>query len=555
MFLINRPSTSSCSKSLPNPARAIAALVLASLVSLQSALPLFATENAGAAGAAKSAPGGGVTVSIDSIVRNWLKIPVLKHSNIGVEIMSVPSCKVLYSLNGNRRFTPASTVKAITTACAYDTLGPEFRYRTLVAGQGAIAGEVLHGDLLVVASQDPSISRQDLLKLASSVAGGEKPVKQIDGQVKVVHSPGSDASFHPSWLVEDWGRNWMPVASNFVVDRNITSPTMLPAGYHMLDTHASSGALFNLLLSSPDGPGWAYLERATSSVRVFRPNHPKTPPALALVEANPDEYNLALLSSYLHSRGVKILSGQIENDSDSRVFELAEHYSDKLPVLIRHTLHKSDNLYAQQILRTLGAQSASAEHPSSASPPPSLEDRGLRVVSRWLSKIGVSAQDTVLLDGCGLCRKNGVTPHALNQVIAHMAGPDVDGEFLSLMKARDESSEGRGVYRYKTGSMDTVRAIAGLLTTSGGQHMAVTIMINGHTPSVRNLRIAIYDLINHLRVIKRLAPSTPAEAGGDGDPNVTKTADQKVIIEHPASRYVKVKPAKRPTRGKKRKHN
>jgi D-alanyl-D-alanine carboxypeptidase len=117
-----------------------------------------------------------------------------------------------------------------------------------------------------------------------------------------------------------------------------------------------------------------------------------------------------------------------------------------------------------------------------------IEDRALYRLNTWLASIKVPPHEVVLLDGCGLTRKNGVSPHALNTVLAHMAGPTLTGGYLNLLKASDH-------YRYKTGSMDTARSITGVVQTRGGQNLALTIMVNNHTPAIKDLRMEVDELV------------------------------------------------------------
>lgn len=79
--------------------------------------------------------------------------------------------------------------------------------------------------------------------------------------------------------------------------------------------------------------------------------------------------------------------------------------------------------------------------------------------------------------------------------------------------------------------MDTVRAMTGVLTTVGGQNLAVTIMVDSHTPSVKSLRIAESALISQLRGIKHIGASIPpVAAGAPGDENITETTHEPVVV-------------------------
>jgi hypothetical protein len=109
----------------------------------------------------------------------------------------------------------------------------------------------------------------------------------------------------------------------------------------------------------------------------------------------------------------------------------------------------------------------------------------------------------------------------------YMAGPNVDGPFLALLK-HTGTSTGKGQFVFKTGSMDTVRSISGIVQTAGGQNLAVTIMVNDHIQSVKNLRNAFNDLIGLLNQITSIGFITVKPAIG-GDKPVP--AETKAVVE------------------------
>jgi len=111
-------------------------------------------------------------------------------------------------------------------------------------------------------------------------------------------------------------------------------------------------------------------------------------------------------------------------------------------------------------------------------------------------------------------------------VLQYMAGPKVDGPFLALLK-HSGTNIGKGQFAFKTGSMDTVRAITGILQTAGGQQLAVTVMVNDHIASVKNLRGAFNELIALLNEITNIGfiTVTPNSSGKPAQP------ETKAVVE------------------------
>jgi D-alanyl-D-alanine carboxypeptidase/D-alanyl-D-alanine-endopeptidase (penicillin-binding protein 4) len=216
----------------------------------------------------------------------------------------------------------------------------------------------------------------------------------------------------------------------------------------------------------------------------------------APVVANPTDYNTAIVRTLLKNVGIKV--GGNNASASGAPIVLAQDASPPLSKIVQFTLENSDNLYAQQLLRTVGAMPAINGKLENAS----LEDRGLARLTNWLStSCGVPGNEAILFDGCGLSRKDAVTPHALNCVLRHMGGPSGTGPYLDLLK-HDEGNPRS--FRYKTGAMDSVRSITGIGRTSSGQPLAITIIINAHTPSVRELKPAMLSLVAKIEQIGAL---------------------------------------------------
>ena len=81
--------------------------------------------------------------------------PEFAHSNFGIEFFDVQTGQVLYALNADKMFVPASTTKLLTEGAVLVKLGGDFRFHTFVYRTGAIDKQgTLKGDLVLVASGD-----------------------------------------------------------------------------------------------------------------------------------------------------------------------------------------------------------------------------------------------------------------------------------------------------------------------------------------------------------------------------------------------------------------
>ena len=102
--------------------------------------------------------------SADSLagrIKTVMDRPEFAHANFGIEFYSLETGKVLYSLNANKLFVPASTTKLLTEGTVLAKLGPDFRFHTRIYHTGSLDSKGrLKGDLILVASGDPNLSNR-----------------------------------------------------------------------------------------------------------------------------------------------------------------------------------------------------------------------------------------------------------------------------------------------------------------------------------------------------------------------------------------------------------
>src|SRR6202162_951921 len=94
-------------------------------------------------------------------IQKVISRPEFAHANFGIESYSLDTGKVIYALNADKLFVPASTTKILTEGALLAKLGADYRFHTRVYRTGSIDKHgTLKGHLILVASGDPNLSNR-----------------------------------------------------------------------------------------------------------------------------------------------------------------------------------------------------------------------------------------------------------------------------------------------------------------------------------------------------------------------------------------------------------
>ncbi|HXT75423.1 MAG TPA: D-alanyl-D-alanine carboxypeptidase/D-alanyl-D-alanine-endopeptidase [Candidatus Eisenbacteria bacterium] len=323
--------------------------------------------------------------------------PEFRHANFGIEFYSLDTGKVVYALNADKMFVPASTTKLLTEGAVLAKLGADYRFQTRIYRSGPLDSKGrLKGDLVLVASGDPNLSNRILpdgtlafvdedhsyngpavpgdpltviKQLAKDVSS--KGVRRIEGRVLV------DASLVPDGAREG-GTN--VVMSSIMVNDNVIDVTVTPgakAGDRaaIATSPQTSYVKFSGQVLTSSSSGKASLDTSdpivnadgTTSVLITG-TIPAGAPAetLAVGVLSPTNFAQTVLREALAANGISI---KPPKKTDPPIFPtylkfyvpenlLAEHTSLPLSEEVKVTLKVSQNLHAGMGPYLLGALAA-----------------------------------------------------------------------------------------------------------------------------------------------------------------------------------------------------
>src|SRR5213078_2352285 len=116
----------------------------------------------------------------------------------GVIAVELATGEAVYAQNANASLVPASNEKLALTYAALLVLGPSFRMRTELLGEGHLVdGKVWHGDLGLRGYGDPTLDRAGLLELARRLRA--EGIRRVTGSLIADESFFDRQRSGPGW--------------------------------------------------------------------------------------------------------------------------------------------------------------------------------------------------------------------------------------------------------------------------------------------------------------------------------------------------------------------
>jgi D-alanyl-D-alanine carboxypeptidase/D-alanyl-D-alanine-endopeptidase (penicillin-binding protein 4) len=419
--------------------------------------------------------------------------PSLAGAKIGIAVADVESGKTLYAKNDGERFNPASNVKLFTTASALALLGPEYRWKTVVYADGPLAGGELRGRLFLKGHGDPTLVIEDLWRLVTDLyAAG---LRRVAGELAVDDTFFDDVRLGPGFDQKQEDLPFRAPNGALSLNYNAVSVRVLPG--------AGDGAPARVVID----PQTAYFTIVNEARTVAAgrtaitvesrevPDHTEI-----LVRgriragdggqvqlkrvAHPDLYAAWAFRELCARRGIKISGGVVRAAAPATARALSAHYSQPLGVAVRDVNKHSNNFMAEQILKTLGAETGGR---------PGTWQKGVDAVAAFLEKLGIARADYRMTNGSGLYDSNRFTPAQLVTLLRTAAkdfrfAADFMGS-LALAGAdgtighRMEGSLAERFVRAKTGTLAGVSCLAGYAGAPGRAPIAFAIFMNNVSDS------------------------------------------------------------------------
>jgi len=446
---------------------------------------------------------------------------VLQRTNVGVKVLRASDGSVLFEHNAQKLFHPASNTKLFTSAAALHYLGPDFRFTTRVAIDSAtVLADTLRGNIYLIGSGNPDFSLGDLAYLVEQLyAAG---VRHITGEVICDDFYLDDLRQGAGWMWDEGSSTDFARLSALTVADNCIDVTARPAakpgqpariellpatGFVQVINHSvtvDSALLAAMQQDSLAVPEPLRIERRWRQGQNIIDLTGVLPIGAEPVQEtlnldHPSLYFGTLFKEYCQRQGIGIDGGVVRGLAPANLRVLARHESEPLSSIITNMNKPSDNLSAELLLKTVGAETRGR---------PGTAKKGIRALREMLGAWGVDTTAMRFVDGSGVSRYNLVSPEGIAALLRHMHRDfTVRSEYVASLPIAgvDGSLEHRmrhtaafRMVRAKTGTLSGVTTLSGYTQARDGQVLVFSIMMAhyiGNSRPFRDVQDRICDVL------------------------------------------------------------
>jgi D-alanyl-D-alanine carboxypeptidase/D-alanyl-D-alanine-endopeptidase (penicillin-binding protein 4) len=454
----------------------------------------------------------------------------LNRTKVGVEVMQASNGDVLFAHNAAVQFNPASNTKMLTTAAAMSYLGADFRYHTALYGPDPDADGVVHGDVVLRGSGDPSLTTSDVAEIAHALSA--RGVQRIEGDL--VADPRFHARGHKA---DDPGDG----EGALILNRNTYGVRVRPGdvGHPAIVSIEPRVEMFGVENQTTTVHG----KKSRLRIDSYRKDDKLIVTVRGRIADNRDDYvdlrrladgsllAASVLRAALGDFGVE-LTGRVRSGTVAATTMLGEHISAPLSEVCRISNKPSNNFVAEAIYKTLGGELYGL---------PGTLAKGTRAVVDYLTTEGIKPGAYKIVNGSGLTHENRITPQDLSSLLrkiyydlsvapefmASLAVAGIDG----TIRNRFMGTDAVGLVRAKTGTLTGVSALSGYVGDKDDV-LIFSIFVEGfrhrRTNEVRHAQVRMVEaMLSYLRANESSPnagernveiPATPDDSEADGDP-------------------------------------
>lgn len=410
-----------------------------------------------------------------------LKKNKVAQKNVGLVVVRLDTHQTIAAINPDKAFNPASVIKVATAAAAIDKHHANYTWQTLIGTDGQIKNGTLTGNLYLVGGGDPYITVEQFDKMVKSLR--QSGIQKIDGNLIIDDSyyqlpPHNPATFDGAefrtynvgayaMLVnfkalevvvhhdgEKISTYTIPNNDNFVLENKIKANKKRCRNWRskIREQYDTKDATTTLKLG---GSYSVYCKKQS----------------FQLAALTPLDYVGGFFSAAWREMGGEFSGNYRAGRAPDNMRVLAKFNSLPLSQILQLMNKYSNNVIARHLFLSLADDAPARDllHARSA-------------MQEWLAQQGIT--DAFIDNGSGLSRQTRISPAALATILqniwAHPYRPEIIASLPiwgvdGTLKQRPTKKITKGLARLKTGNLNNVKAVGGIVRSANNTPYAVVI--------------------------------------------------------------------------------
>ena len=449
-----------------------------------------------------------IDVKLSAAVRVLEADTQFKHAILSMYVVDSKTGSVVFDKNSQLGLAPASCQKVVTSVSAFEMLGKEYHYKTMLGYDGSIKDNTLNGNLYFIASGDPTMgswrwkeTKEESIQQKIAEILKSNHITAMNGNIIIDDSKWESQATPGGWPWEDVGNYYGAGARGLNWHENQYDIILKPGkktgdSVQVIETKPALkfAVLVNELRTGPVGSGdnsIIYLPEE-GTVGYLRGTIPAGRESFMITGAMPNADNpfFNMLRDLFDSAHLKIRGRFRTGRSLAMLKEampimktaLSNISSPSLDSINYWFLKRSVNLYGEALVKTIAFEKTKFGS----------TDTGLAIIKNFWKEKGIEPAALHMTDGSGLSPSNRVTTNALVTVMQY-AKQQI--WFPSFYNALPELN----AIKMKDGYISGVRAFTGYVKSKDGNEYTFSFIVNNFDGSAGTVREKMWRVLDILK--------------------------------------------------------
>ncbi|AWE06830.1 D-alanyl-D-alanine carboxypeptidase/D-alanyl-D-alanine-endopeptidase [Lysinibacillus sp. 2017] len=437
-------------------------------------------------------------------------------NNSSVAIRDAKTGELVYSYNGNIAMPPASNLKLVTGAAALERLGQNYRFKTKLYIDGKIKKHVLHGNVYIEGSGDPTLNNLDFQELASALK--KMGINSVTG-----HLIGDDTAFSGSTLspgVEKQEESYyyaartsaITMSPNSDYDASTVIVTATPSKVGAKPTYSITPNLSGMVITNQAKT----VKKGQKNTIVIKRNYNSNTIVISgnlpvgssskewVTVQDPTMNTLQAIKNCMQNMGIKfstsskVLRQSLKDDAQLIFTNESKTLAQMFPVFLK----LSNNSMGDIFVKTLGKHVYGEGN----------LETGAQVLMDYGHAKDISMSNWRFVDGSGLSAQNRVTAIGLTQLLYEVQSEpyyhtfyqalpvagDKDRLIGGTLKSRFNAANLQGRIVAKTGYIANVNTLTGYMKGNSGKQYIFSILIQNQAHGISHIDNTVAGLMKQL---------------------------------------------------------